>query len=270
MIKVNEGSAVSYIDQEGVFHWIPLEDESGSIRLSFPLELNGNQVTTLSFAGLGTSFCAGDSQWVLHWIRIPDRKLFQPSSIKGSQLALLITPLFNPAEQYFIDLANSPFLQKTLQLIEEAKEFLRRGNLQWILFGLKKGLQTLIAREELGVSIRLEAVLLLGRIGDGFDGEWLGKRLIREKEHTVRRRILEALHLLATAPNTTTRKDLFTYLRNKRNTLELSELRLSLSLLERWMKVSGLPLQQDELEQLSSLAADSPRFSQTILEFLRK
>jgi len=155
-------------------------------------------------------------------------------------------------------------------LIEETKESLRRATLRGILPALKKGLRTLVAREEAGASLRGEGVLLLGRMGDRFDGEWLGKRLLQEKDPAIRSKILEALQLLANAPPQTAREDLFTFLGNRKTYLSENDLRRSLDLLERWIFVSGIPLRPEELEQLSSLAALSPSFSKAILEFIRK
>ncbi|MCX7786941.1 MAG: hypothetical protein N2442_04485 [Spirochaetes bacterium] len=270
MIQISRGGTVSYLDLNGYFHVSSLEEGSDGLPRSYPLNLQNSQPTALGVSSTGISICVGDSQWILHWIRVPDEKLPRTSRKAVLQYSVPNTFLLNPAEQYFMDLVKSPFPRKNLQLLEETKNYLRDGNLHWILLEVKKGLQALITREELGATLRVDAVLLLGRIGDGFDGEWLGKRLIEEKEQVVRRSILEALYPLSVAPNEITRKDLFTYLRSKRKTLDLLDLRLSLVLLDNWIKSSGFPLRQDEMETLSSLAAENPQFSRPIVEFIRR
>ncbi len=263
---------------------ILLEEGSTILHVSFPLDLKGARVTAFAPSPGGSSFWVGDSEWVLHWIRsissrpitaerlsgiskpLPSLEILQlPDTSEGS----FPTEQYFPAEQYFLDLARSSFMEKNLQLIEEAKESFLRGNLRWILSDLKKGLRVLASREEAGVFLRIEAMLLLGRVGDRFDGEWMGKRLIHEKDPAVQRSILEALHLLANAPAQTTREALLSYLKNRQKHLELRDLQLSLSLLKRWMIVSGIPLQPAEMEQLSSLAALSSPFQKAILEFIR-
>lgn len=277
-IEADGTGNVAYIDPEGNGHLI-----FSRVLLSIPLDLKGAQVTALGFSRGGTSLWVGDSRWVLHWIRAfrdgekgskeqpssPDIPRSEKPPSYPTDLPKLV-PYSSFAQKYYQDLAHSPFPLKNIRLIEEAKESLHRANLRGILTDLKRGLQTLVTREETGASLRGEGVLLLGRMGDRFDGEWLGKRLLKEKDPAIRSKILEALQLLANAPTQTVRKDLFTFLGNWKTHLRENELRQSLALLERWIFVSGIPLQPQELEQLSSLAALSPSFSKAILEFIRK
>jgi hypothetical protein len=263
----NDGKGnVAYIDPEGNCHLI-----FSRVHLSIPLDLKGAQVRTLGFSRGGTSLWVGDSRWVLHWIRASTEGRNGSNEPPSSPADLSkIFPSDSFAEQYYQDLAQSTFPLKNIRLIEETKESLRRATLRGILPALKKGLRTLVAREEAGASLRGEGVLLLGRMGDRFDGEWLGKRLLQEKDPAIRSKILEALQLLANAPPQTAREDLFTFLGNRKTYLSENDLRRSLDLLERWIFVSGIPLRPEELEQLSSLAALSPSFSKAILEFIRK
>ena len=265
-IEADGTGNVAYIDPEGNGHLI-----FSRVLLSIPLDLRGSQVTALGFSRQGTSLWVGDSRWVLHWIRVSTDRVKGSKEPPSSSADLSkIFPSDSFAEQYYQDLAQSTYPLKNIRLIEEAKESLHRATLRGILPALKRGLQTLVTREETGASLRAEGVQLLGRMGDRFDGEWLGKRLLKEKDPAIRSKILEALQLLANAPTQTARKDLFTFLWNRKIHLSENELRQSLALLERWIFVSGIPLRPEEWVQLSSLAALSPSFSKAILEFIRK
>lgn len=283
-MRLEQDGTVSYMDPDGIFHSIPLLEDSGAAPLSIPLDLKGGNVTAFSVSSRWNSFWVGDSQWVLHWFRPSGIRVRSgetlgqnrdTSGISGpaadSPPPHPVVPVpKSPAEQYFLDLAQSPFLQKNQQLIEEARESLQKGTLRSILLGLRRGLRTLTTRKELGAALRVEAIQLLGSMGDRFDGEWLGKRLILETDSVVLRSILESLYRLSNAPPASGRKDLFLYLRNRRIYLSLIELQRSLTLLKRWIQISDVPLQDEELDQLAALATLSSSFQNSILEFLRK
>lgn len=270
-----EGTIVS-IDPEGKGHLIfsqvvCAKENSVVYSFSVPLDLQVGHVTALGLSPRGTSLWVGDSRWVLHWVRVSIDRLKgsrEPlSSLSDPSQTLDFTSF---AEQYYQDLSQSTLPQKNIQLIDEAKKSLGQATLREILTDLKRGLRTLVAWEEAGVSLRGEGILLLGKMGDCFDGEFLGERLIQEKDPSIRSKILEALYLLANAPTPTTRKDLFIFLRIRKAHLGENELKQSLALLERWIFVTGIPLQPEESEQIASLAGLSPSFSKAILEFIRK
>jgi hypothetical protein len=226
--------------------------KQGNPIFSLRLDSQSKLFTTLDISSKGRFLVAGDIDWVLHLVESSFEPAFVPlPSVAKPPLSV------TPADLYFQDLALSPFREKQIRLIEEGRSRTEQALLESILYSLRKGLQTFLSRENVDPAVRFEAAVLLGEIGDGTDGEFLGSLLKRETNNQVILGILQGLRTSGKGSTLRVRNDLTWFLSRQGGKIPITVLEALLDTLWMILDYQGYSLETDEREAILSLAASS-------------
>ncbi|MBP7494616.1 MAG: hypothetical protein KA771_03900 [Spirochaetales bacterium] len=249
LVDTDDHGNVGCLYGEGI---LTLLSKQGSPIFSLFLDSQSKLFTALDISSRGRFLIAGDIDWVLHLVE----SSFEPAFVPLPSVAKPPVSV-TPADLYFQDLALSPFREKHIRLIEEGRSRTEQALLQSILYSLRKGLQTFLSREGVDPVLQFEAAVLLGEIGDGTDGEFLGSLLKRETNNQVILGILQGLRTSGKGSTMRVRNDLTWFLSRQGSKMPVTVLEALLDTLWIILDYQGYSLETDEREAILSVAASS-------------